>query len=79
MAHALMVNSPAVCIALGIRKRGNMLPPSDDMMRISSVDTAPNCARVWHMLASSIPKAATANAVQIPITTNPGMWPNRSI
>ena len=49
-----------------------------DMIRINNVDSAPNCARVWHMLASSIPNAATANAVHNPITANPGRWLKKS-
>ena|SRR5579859_141059 len=32
-----MVSKPAFCIASGIRKRGNMLPPIDDMTRMTSV------------------------------------------
>ena len=43
-----------------------MLPPTDDMIKISSVDSAPSCARVLHVLASSSPKAATAKAVTSP-------------
>ena len=49
-----------------------MLPPIDDMISISSVESAPSCARVWHALASSMPNAATAKAVHKPITTKPG-------
>ena len=73
IAHALIVNNPAFCIDSGIRNRGNMLPPIDDMIRMTSVESAPSCARVWHTLASSIPNDATANDVNTPITTNPGM------
>ena len=40
-----------------------MLPPIADMIRITSVDTAPSCPRVWQTLASSKPKAPTAKAV----------------
>src|ERR1700733_3453270 len=39
MAQALIVNKPIFCIVGGIRKRGNMLPPTEDMTRIKSVDT----------------------------------------
>src|ERR1035438_5793642 len=38
MAHALMVKRPAFWMLGGIRKRGNMLPPMADMVRMSSVD-----------------------------------------
>ena len=33
-----------------------MLPPTDDITRINSVDNAPSCARVWQALASRMPK-----------------------
>src|SRR6202161_3935206 len=46
IAHALMVNKPAFCMAMGMRNRGNMLPPTADITRMKSVDTAPSCARV---------------------------------
>src|SRR5438045_9012913 len=71
IAHALMVSSPAFCIASGMRKRGNMLPPTEDMIRITNVDSGPSCARVRHVLAKSIPNAATAKAVHSPIMTQP--------
>src|ERR1035438_9324061 len=45
IAQALMVNRPAFCMAAGIKKRGNMLPPIDDIIRITSVDSAPRRPR----------------------------------
>ena len=78
MAHALIVQRPAFCMAGGIRKRGNMLPPMADMTRMNSVESAPNCARVRHKLANNMPKAATANAVLRPMTTKPGICEKKS-
>ena len=36
---------------------GNMLPPTADMIRITSVDSGPNCARVRYRLANNMPSA----------------------
>ena len=55
-----------------------MLPPTEDITRMTSVERAPNCARLRQMLASKMPKAATATALETPITINPGMCDQRS-
>src|SRR5215472_2818351 len=78
IAQALMVSRPAICIDCGIKKRGNMLPPIDDITRMTSVESAPSWARVLQIAASNRPNAATATAVVRPITKNPGMWVQKS-
>ncbi len=65
-------------MACGMRKRGNMLPPTEDIIRITSVESGPSCARVWHRLASNMPKAPTAKAVERPMTENPSMCGTKS-
>src|ERR1035441_9406129 len=78
MAQALKVSSPTFCMASGIRKRGNMLPPMADMVRMMSVEIAPCCARVCETLASNMPNDATAKEVAAVMTMNPGRCGNRS-
>ena len=66
------VTSPIFCIVSLMRKRGNMLPPSEDMMRMMMVDMPDSWARVRAAVARTSPKPAAAAAVNAVITKNPG-------
>ena len=78
VTFALKVNRPIFLIISGMRKRGNMLPPIADMVRIRRVDIAACCWRDLERLASTMPKDATAKDVAAVMTRNPGMWENSS-
>jgi hypothetical protein len=45
-----------------MRKRGNMLPPSADIVRIRIVENPDSCARVRASVASTSPNADAALA-----------------
>ena len=51
-----------------IMKRGNMLPPSDDIVRMTIVEMPDSCWRDRHSVASTSPNAAAAAAVNAVIT-----------
>ena len=53
---ALNVSSPIFCIVSLIRKRGNMLPPSADIVRIRIVEKPGQLRRVRASVASTRPK-----------------------
>ncbi len=76
-AQALKVTSPIFCIPSLMRKRGNMLPPTADIARITIVEMPDNCARVRHSVASTSPNAAAAHAVKTVITAKPGRCETR--
>ena len=65
---------PSSAHASLIRNRGNMLPPTDDMIRMMIVAMPESWARVRAAVARTRPKLAAAAAVKAVITMKPGTW-----
>ena len=63
------------CIVSLMRKRGNMLPPSADMVRIRMVEKPESCAREARVARISARAAAAADVASV-ITAKPGRCEN---